>query len=437
MKDIIKTILYEWKERKLPIVIERDFDISDYLTLEPKKIILIHGFRRVGKTYFVFQTIQKLLSEYTREQVLYLNFEDERIPQKTEFLSALIPTIKETYKDAIKFLFLDEVQNIPHYSKWLRRIYDEEQGIRIIVTGSSSKISSKEIPTELRGREMEIQFSPLAFKEYLRFKNIAVDENAVRYAEDQKAVALKALNEYILYGGLPEVVLMREEKRLELIQQYYATVLRKDIADRFHLRNEEGLKALVRILLTSPSFSISKLYNTMKSLNYAIGKSTIQRYVGYLVNAYFLYPVPIFSWTIKDQLQYPRKAYFVDNGFITALSTRVSDNWGRLYENAAYSELMRRTHGNIFYWKNAQKKEVDFVLHNGEKVRGLVQACYRVDDRDTYKREVSALISGSEQLHCANLTIINESEEGEKQFMRHGHQFTISFVPLWGWLLKA
>ena len=150
MNNIIKTILDEWKERKIPEIVDRDIDLEKYISL-PRKIIIVSGFRRTGKTYITFQLIKKLLKKYNREEVIYINFEDERIPLKTEFLTQLIPAIKENFSNEIKFLFLDEIQSIDNWSKWVRRIYDNNEFF-IFITGSSSKLSIKEIPTELRGR---------------------------------------------------------------------------------------------------------------------------------------------------------------------------------------------------------------------------------------------------------------------------------------------
>lgn len=180
MIEIIRTILGEWKGRELPEVIERRVDLVDYTRMEPRKIIVITGFRRTGKTYLTYLLITRLLEEKSksREQVVYVNFEDERIPLEPTFLTGLLPTIKKTHTGQLEFLFLDEIQNIPNWSRWLRRVYDTEE-IRFFVTGSSSKMSSREIPTELRGRFLEVKIYPLSFTEFLRFKGITINEETV------------------------------------------------------------------------------------------------------------------------------------------------------------------------------------------------------------------------------------------------------------------
>jgi len=434
MKDIIKTILYEWKERKLPELISREIDLLDYTKIKPSKIIVVTGFRRVGKTYLILHLIEKLLKDRTREEVVYINFEDERIPAKTEFLSLLLPMTKQIFDKEVKFLFLDEIQNIPNWSKWLRRVYDNED-IRIFVSGSSSKMSSKEIPTELRGRFFEVNLFPLSFREFLNFKNLMFDLKEIDYVEDKKAGVLKALNEYLLYGGLPEIVLSQENKRIEIAHSYYQTVIRRDIIERHKIKNEEALKALLRLLLDSLNYSISKLYNTLKSLNYEIGKTTLQNYLNYIENSYLLFSVPIFSYKIKDQMQYPRKIYFIDNIFINTISTKFSKNYGRIYENVVAVTLFKKLGDSIHYWKSLQKEEVDFIVKDGFKVKQLIQVCYNLGDIATKTREVRALLKASKELKCKNLLIITEDYEDEERAAWFGTKRKIKFIPLWKWLL--
>src|SRR3989339_2016666 len=175
MDKIIKTILAEWKGKNIPIIIPRKTNLQDYLNLKINKIIVLNGFRRVGKTYILYGLANELLKSHSREEVVHINFEDERIPLKTEFLSDLLPTTEEIFNKKIKYLFLDELHNIPNWSKWLRRVYDNHQNMRIFVSGSSSRMSEEEIPTELRGRFLEVKVLPLSFKEFLKFKKLNFD----------------------------------------------------------------------------------------------------------------------------------------------------------------------------------------------------------------------------------------------------------------------
>jgi len=433
MIDLYRTLFHEWKNRKLPNVIGRDVSLLKYATIEPKKIIVTSGFRRTGKTYLLFHLIKELLKDQTKEKIIYINFEDERIPSNTEFLTDLIPAIKQVYGKP-EFLFLDEVHNIPNWSKWLRRVYDTEE-IRFFVTGSSSKLSSKEIPTELRGRFLELTVLPLSFMEFLRFKNIS-SAKKTEYSTEEIAEMQRLLMEYLKYGGLPEVVLATEDKKIEILQGYYNTIIRRDIIERFRIKSEENLKTLIRLLLNSTQYTITKLYNSLKSLNYEIGKSTIQTFLDHIENAYFMYSVYVFSPKAKNQLQWPRKVYFIDTGFISQLSTKFSRDMGRLYENIVFLELKRKKAKNpnleIFYWKNQLHEEIDFVIKRGLKVKQLIQVCYNASDLETKKREIRALSKASKELKCRNLLIITEEMEGKEKI----NSKTIKYQPLWKWLLS-
>ena len=434
MDDTIRTVLQSWLDRKLPEIMDRDIDLEPYLHVKPAKIIAITGFRRVGKTYLVFQLIKKLLNDTHKKKVVYVNFDDERIPENTEFLTRLVPEIKRMLGGP-DFLFLDEIQEMPNWSKWLRRIYDNED-VRIFVTGSSSKVSSREIPGELRGRSLEVHVFPLSFHEFLRFRGVHVDIEGIDYSETGKSRLLRLLDEYVRYGGMPEVVLSPEFSRMEILQQYYATVVHRDIIERHKIKNEDGLRALLRLLLNSTQYSVSRLHRTMKSMGYDMGKNTIQNYLSYIESSYFIRSVSVFSPKVKDQMQHPRKVYFIDNGFISALSTKLSDNLGRLYENLVAVELMRRLNGpdeDIYYWKGSEGREVDFVLKNGLEIRELIQVSYDMSDIDTRKREMSALYRASNELGCDRLTVITGSEEGTEDY--RGKK--IDMIPLWKWLLHA
>jgi len=434
MNRIIKTILAEWKAKNIPAVIPRDINLQEYLNMKVNKILVLNGFRRVGKTYILYGLANELLKFNSREEVVQINFEDERIPIKTEFLTGLLPTAEEIFNKKIKYLFLDELHNIPNWSKWLRRIYDN-QNIRIFISGSSSRMSEEEIPTELRGRFLEIKIFPLSFKEFLKFKKLNFDFKILDYSEKEKPVMLKALTEYVIHGGLPEIVLEEENKKLELAQSYYSTVIKRDIVERYNIKNEESLKALLKLLLDSKEYSISKIYNTLKSLGYEIGKSTVQKYISYIENSYFAFSLPIFSYKIKDQMQYPKKIYFIDNVFINSISPKFSDNFGRLYENIVAIELKRRKE-EVYYWKNMEKEEVDFVIKKDKEIDQLIQVCYDITDQDAKKREIRAILKASKDLKCSNLLIINPDYSSEEIAEWFGIKKRVKFISLWKWLLE-
>ena len=428
MQNSLKKIIVEFKERGIPKdIIERDINFEKYLSVKPRKIITISGFRRTGKTYLIYSLIKKL------NKGTYINFEDERIERRKEILSGLMPTINELYGEE-KYLFLDEIQNMPEWSRFARRIYDSEN-IYLFLTGSSSKLSSREIATELRGRCLNIEVFPLNFREFLKFKNIKLNLKHLDYNDKEKAKIKHHLSEYLKYGGLPEVVLAEEFKKSLIVQDYFRTVVDRDIVERYGIPEVEIISSLIKLILNSTKYSISKLHKTLKSIGYQIGKNTISNYLNYIHSSYFLYSVPIFSPKVKDQMQYPRKCYFVDNSFITFLSTRLIDSSARLLENLVFMELRKKQATNpileIFYWKDLNA-EIDFVLKEGLKIKQLIQVCYSLEDEETRKREIKGLIKASKELKCNNLLIISWDEEDE--IKEKGKN--IKVVPLWRWLLK-
>ena len=251
MNTLLRTLLYEWKDRKLPETFERDVPLDTFPSPKLHNATVITGFRRVGKTYLLYNTIEKLLVTHPREDVVYINFEDERVTTPTtDLLTDLIPEIQAVYGKKPQWLFLDELQLIPSWSKWVRRILDSEP-IQIFITGSSSKMSSAELPTELRGRAWEKKVFPLTFAEFLRFKETVIDVKKLDYVKDEAARFRFLFDEYLTFGALPAVVLSPLERKQELLQSYFQTVVQKDITERYRIDNDAALRTLLKLLLNS------------------------------------------------------------------------------------------------------------------------------------------------------------------------------------------
>ena len=405
MNPILRTLLYEWKDRKLPSIIERSAHLDTLPQPGTNSATVITGFRRVEKTYLLFQAIEKLLETRSRDEVIYVNFEDERIISPTTgLLTDLIPEIQAVYGKKPKYLFADELQFIPNWSKWARRILDTES-IQLFITGSSSKMSSAEIPTELRGRAWEVKVNPLTFEEFLRFKKVNVDFGKLAFVKNEMARFRFLFDEYLTFGALPAVVLTSQEKKQELLQSYFQTVVQRDIAERHKIDNDAALKTLLKLLLNSSYITISKLANSLKSMNIPVGKSTINNYLSYIESSYFMNELYIYNQAVINQLQYPRKVYFVDTGFMTALSTKFSKNMGRLFENTVFHKLARENE-TIHYYKDDKGNEVDFAILNEGKTTALYQVCFDLTDEETRSREVRALIKAGTTLNCQNLNLL-------------------------------
>ena len=438
MREIIRTILQEWQERDLPETIERDARLEEYLNND--HVIVVKGFRRVGKTYLFYHLIKKLLRTYTKKEVIYINFEDERIPLKTEFLTALVPALKQVSGQSLKYLFLDEIQMMPEWSRWLRRILDTGN-IKVFVTGSSSKISEREIPTELRGRYLEIELFPLSFGEFLRFKKKQVPYTLEleNLSKTQKDLYLNYFQEYFETGGMPAVVLADKTLKKELILNYYNTLIRRDIIEKYRIKNEEVLKDLLKLLLNTAKFTGSRVFNNIKSLGHKVGKATILKYISYINDSFFMEELLEYSPKIKNQLQRERKIYFIDNAFIALLNPRMQFKEGRLLENCVFYHLKRKYHhAEIYYMRAEKSEEVDFILIGdfNEGTKKMFQVSYQLDLVSTREREIRALVKVGNQMGVKKGEIITFDSEGEEEVTWFGHHLHLRMIPAWKFFLQ-
>jgi len=432
----LKRVLVESQELIYPEdLIEREPHI-DYTFVfgKVKKVHTICGLRRVGKTYYLYQARMELIRKnVSPEKTFYINMEDERIPRRTETLSKLIPTIQELFgvKGEI-YLFIDEIHRIPNWSAWARRIHDSKKAL-LFLSGSTSELSSESIPRELRGRSITIHLLPLSFNDFLKFKGVKLDKRYIEWSEEQLSFLKNYLSEYIRYGGLPEVVLTPSYKRITLAQEYFKTIISRDIVDQFNVENKPVLEDLLKLIINAPLFSISKAHNILKSLGYRVGKETIKNYISYAEKAFFVDSVYIYSRKIKDQMMYPRKIYVADNIFITALGIRY--DMGHLLENLVYLELKRKTLDNpligIYYWRDREGREVDFVIIKGTGVIKLIQVSWDPVEYDTKQRETRSLIKAGKEFGLREGIIVTYDYEDEEKI----GSFKIRYVPIWKILL--
>ncbi len=422
LRKVIKDILRENETITPRRLLKRDVDIPAMLDKKTGKAITFTGFRRVGKTHLMFLVREQLKDRFC----IYFNFEDERLPESTEVLTQFLYAVEELYQKKPDYLFLDEIHVMPGWGKYLRRIID--QGYRLFVTGSSSKLGLKEIPTELRGRTLNYSIMPLSFGEYLFFKDIAVPGG---YVDSRKEAEInRFFDEYLVYGGFPELVDAGELERKEVIQEYYRTLVQRDLIDRFNLKEDELLNATAKLLLNSMTLSISKLTNTLKSMGFRCSKNTISNYISYMEKTFFLHQAFYYSTNVKDQLQYPRKIYFVDSGFLKFMS--LNPDKSRSLENLAALELKRRGY-DLYYWRNARGEEVDFVLTgDGEDVQ-LVQVCYELSLPSTREREIRGMLKGMEHFGTKKGIVLTANQS---EVIREGG-IEIPVIPMPKWLLEG
>jgi predicted AAA+ superfamily ATPase len=433
-KETVTLLIKDFHERPLPRVIERHLELR--LT-DTKKAITIIGPRRAGKTYFLFDNMMRL-KDVEKSKMLFINLEDDRLlPLDLSDLDEFLRTYYEIYPENRKermYLFLDEIQNVDGWETFVRRILDQEN-IMVFVTGSSSKLLSKEIATSMRGRSTTYLMLPFSFGEFLKVREFEIEEYL---SSAKKSWMMKYLDEYIRFGGFPEIILDDDEvSRVRTLKEYVEIMLMRDVVERHNVKNTKVLRMLFNALLSSLSkeFSVHKFFNFLKSQGIKVSKNTLYEYFQHFEDAFAVLPVRRFSYSIRGIEQSLPKVYQIDNGYAAQLGLRFSENTGQLLENVMAVELFRRTFQNpkleFYYWKSNSGKEVDFVLKEGKDIIELIQACYNIDDWETKIRETKALITAGEELDCKHLRIITWDQEGEET--TNGKQ--IIYIPLWKWLL--
>jgi predicted AAA+ superfamily ATPase len=419
-KEIFKILIKEFEEFKIDRILKRQIGIP----LNTSKIITVSGPRRCGKTFYFYQLINELKNKFSREIIVYINFEDDRIlPLNFKELDLLVEAYFELYpevKDKNFFLFLDEIQNIENWEVFVRRIYDKEK-VKLFVTGSSSKLLSQEIATSLRGRTLNYKLYPLNFSEFLSFKGVKIDKH-FEYSR-QKYTVKKLLDEYINYGGFPEVVLDSADLKRSILKNYYELVIYRDIVERYSIRNINFLKSLIRYLFTNVSniFSIKSYYISILK-EFKISWETVLEYISYLEEIELIYLVPIFSYSLKVQQVNPKKLYVLDNGLRNVVSFKFSSDEGRLVENVVFNRL-KEMGFEVYYWKG--KGEVDFVFIQNNKLTAI-----NVSYTDSLNsREAESLLEFKNVYKKSVKDMIIITKDTEKV------ENSIVYIPLWKWLL--
>ena len=399
MLEILATLHHEMVARlqALDNPIERE---THFIEMKDKISVAI-GMRRTGKTMLMYQKIRSLLQEGVMlEQILYIDFEDDRLlPVTQQTLSGLIENFFSLFPenhDRLCYLFLDEIQMVDHWALVVRRFHQTKQ-VKIYLSGSSAKLLSTEISTELRGRSIATEVFPFSFLEYLKyFMHEPLSPPFAKPIQDNLMTHFRA---YLASGGFPGVCIETPLNRTRILQEYVNTVLFRDIVERHHITHLELIKYLLHYALKNHATCLSthKIYNDLKSQGFKIGRSTVYEYLAFLEDAYLLFTVPLFSESIRKMQSNPRKLYAIDNGLVNANSLQLTSNYGRAFENLFYLDL-RRQGAEIYYYLTQARYEVDFVTKNAMGDWHLYQICYDASSPKTLEREQLALALAEDEL---------------------------------------
>ena len=428
-KELFKSLI-ALSQAELPFErIEREIALPVLSEL----IITVPGVRRAGKSSLLMLVVNKLLaSGIKREQILWVNFDDERLDgMPTEELDEVLQAYREMYpeidlKDV--YMFFDEIQNIDGWDLFVLRVF-KSYCQHVYVTGSNAKLLSSEISTALRGWTLDYEMLPLSFKEFCRFKGI----EAHGYLESDKAKRYAAMEEYIHYGGFPQVVLSSDKSmKLRLLQGYFNTMLFRDLVERHKIKNIEALRYfLKRVMLNlTKTTSINAIVNDMRSSGVSVSKDDLYNWADWAVEAYLFVRYPKYSPSLVKENQSLRKYYVIDMGMRQAVLMPQSEDKGKLLENMVALELFssRGADRKIFYWQDG--RECDFVVQREEHVEELIQVTWDMSDEDTRKREIDGIKEAARGTMCDKLTIV--TRERKETIEEDG--FRIDIVGIEEWL---
>lgn len=378
-----------WGDAELKGGIERDITPSLTPFLQTPEIIAFIGPRRAGKTTILFQIMDVLEKiGVPQEAMLHVNLEEPAL--SPELSIALLDDIYQNYREEIypkgkAYIFLDEIQNIPSWERWVRA-RNESENIKFFITGSSSQLMSRELGTVLTGRHLSFRIFPLNFQEFLKFNSIALPNPQLKKTSASPTLQ-HALNHYLKWGGFPEVVLATDERRKELLlKQYFDDVLFKDVAMRHRIRDTFALRNLAVYLLTHSGSLVS--FQRLAKI-FEVSLDLAQSYCQHLQEAFLVDFLPFYSRKAAERQRNPHKIYAIDLGLRNIVQLSASTDEGHLLETAVYHQLLQQSHDGIFYWKG--KYEIDFVVRQGLQIKSLIQVSTHLDSVDVIKRELQAL----------------------------------------------
>lgn len=415
------------KEKLKKIIIENQQFINDLeivdreIGIEYAANYVFTGPRRAGKTYLMYQVAKDLVAKriLKPEQILFVGFEDERLMEiKAKDLDEIPDAYFELY--TLKpFFFLDEIQNISGWEKFVRRLADKNY--QVYVTGSNANLLSSEIASTLGGRFRILEVQTLSFKEYLKFKDISIRPN-FEFGK-QKNQIVRYFSDFLLYGGFPELIKFSNKR--EYLSSIFQKVFYGDILLRYKIVNDRALRLLIKKIAESVNneTSYNRFCHLIQSTGIKCGTATIIEYVGYLEASYLITSVENHKAKFV-QRESKKKYYFTDVGLLFLF---LSDQVTKLFENLTFNELYKKYGKNILYYKH--NAEVDFYIPDKKT---LIQSSYNLSDIETRNRETEAIKKAMKYLDCKTAYILTNNEIDEIKIDNN----IIKVMPLWKFSLQ-
>ena len=409
------------------------FNRTLVLDANKQKVQTIIGPRRAGKSSLLKLSIHKLLKDgIDKSQICYLPLEDERLRGEAFEPDLILQAFRELHpeKKSLKdtYFFFDEIQYLDKWEAFINRIH-EQVSRKVVITGSNSKMLHTEVSSVLRGRGLPLELLPLSFAEYLTFRNITFKAHGVG-----KSQVMAAFNDYLLWGGFPEIALADPVDQRPLLQEYFNTLLYRDVIDLQQPANYSYLRYLFHRIAgnTGKTIALRKIYLELKSRGYAVSQGSLYQMADLAESVYLYKRISRFDPSLIKRENSDKKSYFTDNGMLHAIDNSFSTNKGTLLENLVFWHLYRN-HGNVYttdiYYYSDQHHECDFLLYReGGKVLP-VQVCWQMTEEKTRQRELKSLVKACKQTDSRKGIIITYDEENRFNYQ----DIDVYLIAAWKW----
>jgi predicted AAA+ superfamily ATPase len=410
MIETIKTIILDFQEAELNTGVLRHLKIEPV----PGKASVCIGVRRSGKSTCLFQIIQRLMDRrVSRQNILYVNFFDDRLHELqhggigivSEAYYALYPEKKNS---EMVYCFFDEIQVVAGWEPFVDRMMRTEL-CEVYITGSSARMLSKEIATQMRGRALSWELFPFSFTEFLDSRNINIRKP---FSTKSRLLAQKCFEEYWESGGFPEVIGLTRFLRTKIHQEYYGAILFRDLVERHDVSHPQAVSDLAHWLIDTVAslYTVNSLTGYLKSRGHKVPKSSVSEYLEWFEDAYFLFTVRLFDASLSRSNANAKKIYCIDHALVRSVSSGILVNSGHLLENLVFTAL-RSIYPTIYYYRTKSGKEVDFIVQLPDRTWLLVQVCESMVDAQTRKRELNALHEAMNECAITSAIIVTRSED--------------------------
>jgi len=426
---LLQSLIVTHKERFLK---DKNLINRDLLThigpfLRSREVIFLSGIRRSGKSSMMSLIARQMLaSGLTRkENILFINFEDER------FINFTVDDFDKLYQSyiqidnpvGIKYLFFDEIQNISFWERWINRLYEFEE-VKIFITGSNASLVASSVSSALTGRNRQLRVHPFSFAEFLHFQGISTGIRESLLEENISAIK-RAFDLYLSLGGFPEII---KNQDVMLADQYFKDIIHRDVISRYNIRNVKEIKELCLYLISNSGTLVS--YEALRKTMNAKNGTTVKNWLTILQDVYMIRALSIYDFSVKKQIFNPDKYYITDLGFYHAVGFKFSQNVGKLLENIVFEQL-NRVYDDIYYWKLARGKEVDFLVRQPSGISHAFQVTYALT-AENRERELAGLEAVVTELGQPERMILT----WDQQELITTDSGEIQVFPVWKWLLN-